>query len=68
MTEFLHFFETMPIWMKAGWVFSFWRFFGWQKDVILLLKHRIVNGDKSLPTVFCDDYKRGVWCCYPWGF
>ena len=21
MTEFLHFFEAMPIWMKAGWVF-----------------------------------------------
>ena len=21
MTDFLHFFETMPIWMKAGWVF-----------------------------------------------
>lgn len=27
MQEFLHFFETMPVWMKAGWVFFTLAFF-----------------------------------------
>jgi hypothetical protein len=37
MQSFLTFFETMPVWMKAGWVFfvltTFWIFEGYYKLV-----------------------------------